>query len=103
MRIADLVRRDDPRPERTERVDRLAEREDAGSHLAPLDVARRDVVEDHVAADVVGRFLGTEPPAGPRDHNGELELVVELLRQMPGIHDPLVRPDDRLHVPETHY
>src|SRR5438477_410059 len=41
MRIADLVRRDDPGPERTERVDRLAEREDAGPHLAPLPARPR--------------------------------------------------------------
>ena len=64
VRIGDLVRRHDPRPERAERVDRLAEREHARAHLAALDVARGDVVEDHVAADVVGRLLGREPLAG---------------------------------------
>ena len=63
VRIGDLVGRDDPRAERAEGVDRLAEREDARAHLAPLDVARGDVVEDHVAADVVGRLLGREPLA----------------------------------------
>ena len=57
--------RHDPRAERAERVDRLAEAEDARAHLAPLDVARRDVVEDHVAADVVRRLLGREPLARP--------------------------------------
>ena len=57
--------RHDPRPERAEGVDRLAEAEDAGAHLAPLDVARGDVVEDHVAADVVRRLLGREPLARP--------------------------------------
>ena len=63
VRIRDLVRRDDPRPERAEGVDRLAEAEDARAHLAPLDVAGGDVVEDHVAADVVGGLLGREPLA----------------------------------------
>ena len=63
VRIADLVGRHDPGPERAERVDRLAEREHAGAHLAPLDVSRGDVVEDHVAADVVRRLLRAEPLA----------------------------------------
>ena len=64
VRVAELVRRDDPRAERAERVDRLAEAEDARAHLAALDVARGDVVEDHVAADVVRRLLRREPLAG---------------------------------------
>ena len=92
--------RHDPRPERAERVDRLAEAEDAGAHLAPLDVARGDVVEDHVAADVVHRLLGREPLAGLLQHDGELELVVELLGQVLGIDDRLVRADDRVDVLE---
>ena len=53
VRVGDLVRRHDPRAERAERVDRLAEREHARLHLSPLDVAGGDVVEDHVAGDVV--------------------------------------------------
>ena len=87
-------------PERAEGVDRLAEGEDAGLHLAPLDVPRRDVVEDHVAADVVLRFLRAEPLAGLADHDGELELVVELLGQVLGVDDRIVRADDRVDVLE---
>ena len=92
--------RDDPRAERAERVDRLAEREDAASHLAPLDVARGDVVEDDVAGDVVHRLLRAEPLAVLADDHRELELVVELLGQVLGIDDRLVRADDRVDVLE---
>ncbi len=100
VRIGDLVGSHDPRPERAERVDGLAEREDTGLHLAALDVARGDVVEDHVAADVVHRLLGPEPlPRLAQDH-GELELVVELLGEVLGIDHRLVRADDRVGVLE---
>ena len=78
----------------------LQKREDARAHLAPLDVARRDVVEDHVAADVVGRILGREPLPGLRDDDRELELVVELLGQVLGVDDRLVGTDDRVDVLE---
>ena len=101
VRVGDLVRRHDPRAERAERVDRLAEREHARAHLAALDVARRDVVEDHVAADVVGRLLGREPLARPSSAiDGQLELVVELLGQVLGVDHRLVRADDRVDVLE---
>ena len=100
VRIRDLVRRDDPRAERAERVDRLAEREDAAPHLASLDVARGDVVEDDVAGDVVHRLLRAEPLAVLADDHRELELVVELLGEVLGIDDRLVRADDRVDVLE---
>ena len=57
-RVGHLVGGHDPRAERAEGVDRLAEREDARAHLATLDVARGEVVEDHVAADVVAASSG---------------------------------------------
>ena len=100
MRIRDLVRSDDPGAQRAERVDRLAEREHPGLHLAPLDVPRRDVVEDHVAADVVHRLLRPEPLTRLADHERQLELVVELIRQVLGIDDRLVGPNDRVHILE---
>ena len=92
--------RHDPRPERAERVDRLAEAEHARAHLAALDVARGDVVEDHVAADVVRGLLRREPLAGLLQDDRELELVVELLGQVLGIDDRLVGADDRVDVLE---
>jgi hypothetical protein len=100
VRVGDLVGRHDPRPEGAERVDRLAEAEHARAHLTALDVARRDVVEDHVAADVVRGLLRREPFAGPLEDDRELELVVELLGQVLGIDDRLVGADDRVDVLE---
>ena len=99
-RVGNLVGRHDPGPQRAEGVDRLAEREDARAHLAALDVPRREVVEDHVAADVVHRLLGREPLAGLLQHDGELELVVELLGQVLGVDHRLVGADDRVDVLE---
>src|SRR3954454_4983228 len=100
VRIWDLVGCDDPGPQRAEGVDRLAEAEDAGAHLAALDVARGDVVEDDVPADVVLGLLGREPLPRFSQHHGELELVVELLRQVLGIHHGLLRAHDRVDVLE---
>ena len=70
------------------------------AHLAPLDVARGDVVEDDVAGDVVHRLLRAEPLAGLADDHRELELVVELLGQVLRIDDRLVGADDRVDVLE---
>ena len=78
----------------------LQKREDARAHLAPLDVASRDVVEDHVAADVVGRLLRREPLPRLPQHDRELELVVELLGQVLRVDDGLVGADDRVDVLE---
>ena len=100
--IRDLVRRDDPGAERAERIDCLAEGEDAAPHLATLDVARSDVVEDDVAGDVVHRLLRPEPLAVLADDHGELELVVELLGEVLRIDDRLVGADDRVDVLEEH-
>jgi hypothetical protein len=100
VRVADLVRRDDPRAERAERVDRLAEREDAAPHLLALDVARRDVVEDEIPGDVVHCLLGAEPLRVAADDHRELELVVQLFRQMLRIDDRVVGADDRVDVLE---
>jgi hypothetical protein len=102
VRVRNLVGRHDPRPEGTEGVNRLAEREDARLHLATLDVARGDVVEDHVAADVLHRLLGREPRSRLRDHDGQLELVVELLGQVLGVDDRVVRAHDCVDVLEEH-
>src|SRR5215210_892542 len=100
VRVTDLLGSDDPRPQRAEGVDRLAEREDARLHLAALDVPGGDVVEDHVPADVVIGLVGPEPAPRFADDDRELELIVELLGQVLRIHDGLVRADDRVDVLE---
>jgi hypothetical protein len=98
----DLVLGDDPRADRAERVDRLGEGEHAGLHLAALDVAGGDVVEDGVPGDVVLGLVGPEELAGLADDDRELELVVEFLGQALGIDDGVVRADDRVDVLEEH-
>ena len=45
---------------------------------------------------------GTEPPTGLADDDGQLELVVELLGESLGVHDRIVRADDRVDVLEEH-
>src|SRR6185503_13398251 len=65
-------------------------------------MSRRDVVEDHVARDVAGSLLGREPLPRLADHDGKLELVVELVGQVLGVDHGLVRPDDRVDVLEEH-
>ena len=57
VRVGNFVRSDNPRPKRAERVNALAKAEHAGLHLAALNVARGDIIKNHVAADVVGRLL----------------------------------------------
>jgi hypothetical protein len=99
-RVADLVGRDDPRPERTEGIDRLAEREHARTHLPTLDVPRGDVVEDHVPGDVALGVFGGEPLPVLADDDGELELVVELLGQVLWVDHRVVLADQRVDVLE---
>ena len=71
-------------------------------HLPALNVAGGDVVEDHVAGDVVHRLLRAEVLAVLPITTAELELVVELLGQVLGVDDRLVRADDRVDVLEEH-
>jgi len=47
----------DPRAQRAERVDSLAEAEHARFHFAALNVACRNVIENYISADVAGRFF----------------------------------------------
>ena len=100
--VRDLVLGDDPGADRAERVDGLAEREHPGLHLPALDVAGGDVVEDRVARDVIRGLVGAEELAGLADDDGQLELVVELVGQVLGVDDRVVRADDRVHVLEEH-
>src|SRR5687768_4465441 len=73
VRAVELVGGDQPRPHRAERVDRLAEQP---LLVAALNVARRDVVEDRVAENVLHRARGADAAAALTDHDRELRLVV---------------------------
>ena len=72
-----LVGRDEPRPHRPERVDRLPEQP---LLVAPLDVARRHVVEDRVAEHVLHGARRADAPPALADDDGKLGLVVDGLR-----------------------
>ena len=100
VRIGDLVGRDDVRPQRAERIDPLAEAEDTRLHLLALNIARRDVVEDHVAADVLLGFLGREMLARFLQHDREFQFVIEFLGEVRRENHRLIGPDDGIHVLE---
>src|SRR6267143_5486184 len=100
MRIGNFIGGYDPRAERTECIDGLAKTENAGFHFAALDIARGNVVENHVAADVARRFFRREVLAALLYHDGQLGLVIQLLRQMFRKNDWLFVADDRVYVLE---
>ncbi|GAC1312192.1 MAG: hypothetical protein NVSMB12_01710 [Acidimicrobiales bacterium] len=75
--IADLVGGDEPRPDRTVAVPRLAHRHGGAPSLP---VAHAHVVHDQVAGDHRSRPVGGDVPAAPADDHAELALVVDLLR-----------------------
>ncbi len=47
-------------------------------------------------------LLGREERPGLADHDGQLQLVVELVRHALGVHDRIAGPDDRVDVLEEH-
>ena len=77
VRIADLVRRHQPRAERAVGVEGLAHRH---GRRAALPVAHRDVVADREARDDLVRAIARHVAAAAADHEGELALVVEPVR-----------------------
>ena len=85
LRVVDLLARHEPRADRAEGVGRLAARPLA---VGELQVARADVVDADVAADVVERVALGDAAAGAADDDAELGLVVDL--------GALGRQDDRL-------
>src|SRR5216683_5702438 len=77
MRVRNLVRRYDPRPDRPVRIERLAERHRL---RAPLPIARADVVYDRVSRDHLARLVARHMAASLSDHESHLALVIERLR-----------------------
>src|SRR6266849_7148157 len=96
--VGNFVGRDDPRAERAKRIDSFAETEDAGLHLAALDIACSDVIENYVPAKMAGGFFGGKVFAALFQDDGQLQLVVQLLGQMLGINDRLFVADDGVDV-----
>ena len=73
VRVADLLRRHDPRPQRPVRVERFPHR--PGRRL-PLPVAHADIVRHRIAGDHLRRPLPRHVPAAPADHERQLPLVI---------------------------
>lgn len=100
MRVRDFIGGDDPGAQRTEGIDALAETENTGLHFAALDIARGDVVEDHVTADVAWRLLRREVLAALLQHHSQFQLVVQLLCQVLRKNHRFFMADDRVYVLE---
>src|SRR5579864_372702 len=98
VRVGNLVGGYDPGAQRAEGVDSLAEAEYAGLHLAALNVAGGDVVENDVAADGMICFLWVKVLAGVFQDYGQFQFVIEFLGKMLGIDDRLVVADDGVDV-----
>ena len=77
VRIAELLGRDQPRPERAVRVERLAHRHGRRAHLP---IAHGDVVGDRVAGDHLVSALERNVPTPRADHDRQLTLIVEQVR-----------------------
>ena len=78
--IADLVRRDDPRPHHVAAVKALAfRRPEPPFHFDALGIARGKVVEDGIAEDVVPGLGGGDVGALVLGDDAELEFVVHHL------------------------
>src|ERR1700678_3352331 len=100
VRIGNLVGGDDPRAKRAEGVDTLAEAEHAGLHLAALNVAGSDVVEDYIAANAFRSLFRRKMLATFFQNYGEFQFVIQFLREVLGINYGLVVADDGVEVLE---
>ena len=81
--IADLVGSRDPGPDRAVRVERFPHRP---RRNAELPVAHADVVHDQVAGDRLVRAGARDVAAAAADHEAELALVIERLRDARHVH-----------------
>ena len=77
VRVADFLRRHQPRAHRTVRVERLPHRHGGRPELP---VAHADVVHHEIAGDHLVRPVAGHVAAAPTDHERELALVVEQRR-----------------------
>ena len=64
----------------------------------PLDVARRDVVENYIAADVIGRLRCGKVAARFFQDYRELKLVIEFFGQMLGVNHRFIGADDGVNI-----
>src|SRR6185503_3701935 len=79
VRVAELVRGDQPRSKGAVSVEGLAHRH---RRRTQLPVAHREIVGDRVAGDHLVRPLDRDVAAARADDDGQLALVVEQIRDM---------------------
>src|SRR5262249_6267935 len=91
LRVGDLLRSHDDGTYRAKRVEALAARP---LTLRELNVPRGDVVADRVAEHVVERRVGGNGTHAPPDDDPELDLPVDLARELGVDDDRLTRADD---------
>src|ERR1700730_1137138 len=102
MRVGDLIRGHNPRPQGTEGVNRFAETEYPRFHLATVNITSRNVVEDQVTSDVGGSLLRAEMLPTLLQNDREFEFVIQLLREMLGINYRLIVTDDCVYILKEH-
>ena len=98
VRIGNFIGSDDPWSERTKSINSLTKAEHSGFHLATLNIARGDVVEDHIAADMIVRLFGSEVLAASFQHDSQFELVIQFLGEVLRIDHGFFVTDDRVHI-----
>src|SRR5207245_240978 len=76
--------------------------EHPGLHLAALDIARGNVVEDQIAADMAGCLLWGKMFAAFFQHDRQFQFVVQFLGEMLRINDGFVMSDDCVDILKEH-
>src|SRR5665213_2564330 len=78
VRITKLIRRDEARPHDIAGIEGLSlARPELTGHFPDLLVARRDVVEDRIAEDVLARLVARDVLAGLANVAAELQFEIE--------------------------
>src|SRR5437588_13014182 len=98
VRIRNFIGGDDPWSQRAEGINAFAEAEDAGFHLAALDITRSNIIENHVTPNVVAGFFWGEVFTGLLQYHREFELVIQFLLDVFGINQGLAATDVGLDV-----
>src|SRR5271170_3126360 len=98
VRVGNLVGSHDPGTQRAESIDSLAEAEYAGFHLAPLNIARGDVVKNDIASNVCGCFFRRKMFTAFFQNDGKFEFVIQFLREMLRINNWLLMSDNGVDV-----
>ena len=94
MGIGDFIERHEPRTDRREGVERLTGHP-LFARLAELPIARRDVVADHAAGDVLHRPVSVNVFAAATDRDHHFRLIIDFLTDGRQLDRIAVRDDAR--------